>query len=93
LDVPSCDRPLGALTSRGDRNHEQGWNTCEIVTKGEQAEHRLNGHVVARLKNARRPKPENSDDFVPLNKGRILLEIEAAEIFFRNVEIKTSDSD
>ncbi|MGB6042649.1 MAG: DUF1080 domain-containing protein [Pirellulales bacterium] len=76
--------------ARADLFEQEGWNTCEIVTKGEQAEHRLNGHVVARLKNARRPKPENSDDFVPLNKGRILLEIEAAEIFFRNVEIKLS---
>lgn len=72
--------------------HEQeDWNTIEIIVHGDRAEHRLNGHLVARLTKARQPDPNDPQRYIPLTKGRILLEIEAAEVFFRNVEIKLLD--
>ena len=49
----------------------------------------LNGHVVNRGKNIRFTDPEDPIPALPLTCGRIALEIEAAEIEFRKVEIKS----
>jgi len=65
-----------------------GWNTIEILVKGDTTTHVLNGHVVNRGKNIRFTDPENPIPALPLTRGRIALEIEAAEIDFRRVEIK-----
>ena len=69
---------------------QPGWNQIEIVCRGDCSEHWLNGKLVAKCKNIQQPVEGagNKKWFAPLTKGRILLEIEAAEIFFRNVEIK-----
>ena len=66
-----------------------GWNTIEIIVKGDTTTHVLNGHVVNRGKNIRFTDPENPIPALPLTRGRIALEIEAAEIDFRKVEIKS----
>ena len=66
-----------------------GWNTIEIIVKGDTTTHVLNGHVVNRGKNIRFTDPENPIPALPLTRGRIALEIEAAEIEFRKVEIKS----
>lgn len=70
--------------------HEvEGWNTAEIIARGDTTTHVLNGRVVNQGKNVRLVDPEKSGGSRPITRGRIALEIEAAEIFFRNVEIKT----
>jgi len=66
-----------------------GWNTIEILVKGDTTTHVLNGHVVNRGRNIRFTDPENPIPALPLTRGRIALEIEAAEIDFRKVEIKS----
>ncbi|HRK33404.1 MAG TPA: DUF1080 domain-containing protein [Candidatus Hydrogenedentes bacterium] len=66
----------------------EGWNTLEVICKGNTSMHILNGKLVNRCENIRYAKPESGDAPVPLSKGRIALEIEAAEIFYRNIEIK-----
>lgn len=73
---------------RAGMYERDGWNTIEIIVRGDSAEHRLNGQTVGALTSAQRPDPTSKEKFLPLTKGRILLEIEAAEIFFRNVELK-----
>lgn len=65
-----------------------GWNTAEIIARGDATTHVLNGKVMNRGKNVRLVDPEKGKDPRPITRGRIALEIEAAEIFFRNVEIK-----
>ena len=70
-----------------------GWNTIEILVKGDTTTHVLNGHVVNRGKNIRFTDPENPIPALPLTRGRIALEIEAAELDFRNVEIKSLGDD
>ncbi|GAC1473352.1 MAG: DUF1080 domain-containing protein [Isosphaeraceae bacterium] len=65
----------------------EGWNTAEVLAKGDSTTHVLNGHVVNRgvhvqFRDEHEPGPSR-----PVMKGRIALEIEAAELFFRNVEI------
>jgi hypothetical protein len=70
-------------------DHEiEGWNTAEIIARADTTTHLLNGKVLNRGKNVRLVDPEKNGEPRPITRGRIALEIEAAEIFFRNVEIK-----
>jgi hypothetical protein len=60
------------------------WNTVELVCFGDQSIHIVNGKVVMRLSQARRldgPTP------APLTRGKILLQSEGAEIYYRNIEV------
>ena len=66
----------------------RGWNTIELVVKGDTSLHLLNGQIVSRAENIRLVDPERPGESTPITKGRIALEIEAAEIEFRNVEIR-----
>jgi hypothetical protein len=65
-----------------------GWNTVEVISQGDSTVHRLNGHEVNRGRGIRFVDPEKGGPAKPISRGRIALEIEAAELFFRNVEIK-----
>lgn len=70
--------------------HEvDGWNQAEIIVKGDSITHLLNGKVINQGKNVRLVDPEKNGEVRPITKGRIALEIEAAEIFFRDVEIRS----
>lgn len=72
--------------------HEvEGWNQAEIIAKGDTVTHLLNGKVINKGKNVRLVDPEKNGEARPITKGRIALEIEAAEIFFRDVEIRSLD--
>jgi len=66
----------------------EGWNTAEVIARGDATTHVLNGHVVNRGRNVRFVDPADPKAAGPITKGRIALEIEAAELDFRNVEIR-----
>ena len=67
----------------------EGWNTAEVIARGDSVTHILNGHVVNRGTGVRLVDPAASRAPArPVTRGRIALEIEAAEIEFRNVEIR-----
>jgi hypothetical protein len=51
------------------------WNTIEIITNGNQSEHYVNGHLVNWGTNA------------SVSEGRILLQSEGSEVYYRNIEI------
>jgi hypothetical protein len=65
-----------------------GWNTAEVVARGDTVVHLLNGQVVNPARNVRLVEPGKPGVARPITRGRIALEIEAAEIYFRNVEIQ-----
>jgi Domain of Unknown Function (DUF1080) len=66
-----------------------GWNTVEVIARGDTTVHILNGTVVNEGKNVRLTDPEKPGASPrPITGGRIALEIEAAEIYFRNVELR-----
>lgn len=73
---------------RGGMYELEGWNTLEVICRGNTSAHILNGKLVNRCENIRYANPDSGDAPQPLSKGRIALEIEAAEIFYRNIEIK-----
>jgi Neuraminidase (sialidase) len=74
-----------AHDARQDKS--EGWNTVEIIVKDNKASYIVNGKEHARFWNIRYVNPENHET-KPLLKGRILLQAEATEIFFRNIMIK-----
>lgn len=65
-----------------------GWNTAEIVARGDTVTHILNGQVVSKGTGVRLVDPEKPGTPRPVTRGRIALEIEAAELYFRNVELR-----
>jgi hypothetical protein len=65
-----------------------GWNTIEVIARDDSTVHILNGQVVNRGQKVRFADPTEPASTQPVTRGRIALEIEAAEIYFRKVEIR-----
>ena len=67
----------------------EGWNTVELIVRGsESATHIVNGRENNHYVDLRRPDLENLGEWLPLERGRIIFQLEGAEIFYRNIEIK-----
>lgn len=62
------------------------WTTLELICFEGKSLHIVNGHVVMVLKDSRYTLPDQKE--VPLTRGRIQLQSEAAEVFYRNIQIK-----
>lgn len=82
------EKPIGNRCVRlADFEKPTGeWNTIELICLGGDSIHIVNGHVVMRLRDARR-KGEYGD-WLPLTAGRICLQTEGAEVWYRDVEIR-----
>ena len=76
-----------------DSVENDGWNNVELIVHGTEVTHILNGRVVNHGVNVRFNDPENPGHPRPLTHGRIALEIEAAELWFRNVEIRSLEGE
>lgn len=61
------------------------WNTLELYCFGDTAVHVVNGKVVMMLYNSRQVDGERIS---PLTKGKIQIQSEGAEVFYRNMRIK-----
>jgi hypothetical protein len=72
-----------------DAQEREGWNTVEVVAEGDTTVHLLNGREVNRGRGIRFVDSEAGSPARTLTRGHIALEIEAAEIYFRNVEIRS----
>jgi len=80
---------VGVTRVKMSRDYEtEGWNTVEVIIRGDSAVHIINGRVNNRCTNISRPDTEDKSRLIPLAEGKILLQAEGAEIFYRNVEIK-----
>ena len=69
-------------------NHEKAhgeWNMLEVYTIGNRAVHVINGKVVSALSNARY---KEGDQEFPLTHGKIQLQSEAAESYYKNIAIR-----
>jgi hypothetical protein len=84
----------GGVSPRFARFHRSycwevpGWNHLEISVRGDSAVYRVNGRVVNALMGLER-WDESSGTWQPLRRGRILLQAEGAEVFYRNVRLRT----
>ena len=64
------------------------WNTVEVIWQGDRAAHIVNGRTVNVATRLQQPDPQNPGQFIPLTRGKIAIEIEYAEIWFRRIEVK-----
>jgi uncharacterized protein YycO len=65
------------------------WNTIEVYSVNGNSLHLVNGNVNNRVYNARHIVDGVE---VPLTKGKIQLQSEGAEIFYRDVQIRQIDT-
>lgn len=71
--------------SEDHENPSGEWNTMEIYTVGGRSLHLVNGKVNMRISNSRHIV--NGQE-IPLTKGKIQLQSEGAEVFYRNIKIR-----
>ncbi|GAB3276539.1 DUF1080 domain-containing protein [Larkinella harenae] len=62
------------------------WTKLELICFEGKSLHLVNGHVVMVLKDSRYIKPDGQE--VAMRQGKIQLQSEAAEVFYRNIRIK-----
>ncbi len=72
-----------------EKAHDQ-WNTLDLYCFGDKSLHVVNGEVVMILQNSRYIDKQGNN--IPLAKGKIQLQSEAAEIFFKDIKIRKIDS-
>lgn len=69
-----------------DRESPPGaWTELELVCFGDRSVHVVNGHVVMVLRNSRAMSAATA---TPLTRGRIQLQSEAAEAFFKDIRLQ-----
>ncbi|WP_167615274.1 3-keto-disaccharide hydrolase [Maribellus sediminis] len=76
------------LRSGNYENSPGEWNTLELICFEDKSIHIVNGHVVMVLKHSRYI---NNGKTLPLTKGKIQLQSEATEVFYKDIEIKILD--
>ncbi|MBC3767177.1 3-keto-disaccharide hydrolase [Neptunicella marina] len=76
LRKENAEKPLGE------------WNTVELICFEGQSLHIVNGKLVMVLKNSRYNKDGVT---LPLDEGKIQIQSEAAEVFYKNIKIKQLD--
>jgi hypothetical protein len=93
--------PDGSLVTRGSNGEpfsrfhrdycweQPGWNHVEIIAEGNRATYKVNGHVVNEVVSIMQ-WDAGRENYMPLNRGKILLQAEGSEVFYRNIRIETN---
>jgi len=76
------------VRKNGDFEKIQDWNSIELLAIGDKSAHLVNGRIVNTLFELQGQDVQDRNAYAPLTKGRIGLELEAAEVSFRRVEIR-----
>ena len=86
-DTLRPEEPVGNRCLKlGDAEKPNGeWNTLDLICFNGNSIHIVNGQVMMRLHNAQRL---DGSEPAPLTSGQISLQIEGAEVFYRDVEIQ-----
>lgn len=71
----------------GRVNEYPGWNTLEVIVRGDRATHVVNGVINMRVHDLK-GWDAAGNSWVKLDHGRIALQAESAEIFYRNIRIR-----
>ncbi len=77
--------PNNHVLAGSDEDRPGAWNTIELVCHAGNCVHLVNGKVVMALARSRFRKRE---DFEALDSGKLQIQSEAAEVFYRNLEIQ-----
>jgi hypothetical protein len=73
------------ITSMLDPEKVGEWNVCEVICWGNVGIHILNGEVVLVLTN---PRYKEGEREIALSHGKVQLQSEGAEVFYRQVEAR-----
>jgi len=73
------------MRSTNNEKENNDWNTLELICFNGKSLHIVNKKVVMVLQNSRNVTPNGVE---PLVKGKIQIQSEAAEVFFKNLKIK-----
>jgi hypothetical protein len=65
------------------------WNTLDLYCIGQTSMHVVNGVVVMVLRESE--QPDGQGGFIPLTKGKIQLQSEGAEVFYRAITVEPID--
>ncbi|MFT4519224.1 MAG: hypothetical protein ACI9JM_001615 [Halioglobus sp.] len=65
------------------------WNTLDLYVLDDRAVHRVNGQTVLRIEGL---LDQSSDENITLAGGRLQLQSEGAEVYFRNIRIRSITS-
>jgi hypothetical protein len=90
--------PDGRVSSYGDRNkyvrirhsanlEKPGWNSVDVVVRGDSAVYLVNGQPNMRITNMKKWDAA-SNSWQKLDRGKILFQAEYAEISYRNIKIR-----
>jgi hypothetical protein len=85
---PLLTRNKGRIIKSGDFEERGNWNTVEVILDGDKITHLVNGRIVMKAWDLKQPDPQDATKSIPLDHGRVILQAEGAEIWFRNVRMK-----
>jgi Domain of Unknown Function (DUF1080) len=85
---PLLTKNKGRIIKSGDFEERGNWNTVEVILDGDHVTHLVNGRTVMKAWDLKQPDPQDPTKMIPLDRGRIMLQAEGAEIWFRNVRMK-----
>ncbi len=80
------DTPRRAIKSLDAENPTGAWNTVEVLCLRGTCRHVVNGKVNLVLASPRQPGPDGTA--VPLTGGRLQIQSEGAEVFYRNIAVR-----
>jgi hypothetical protein len=87
LPIGSGSRYGGFCLRSEDRESPKGeWTEIELVCFGDKSLHIVNGKVVMVLRNSRYTKDGRT---IPLTKGRLQIQSEAAEVYYKEIKIRS----
>lgn len=77
----------GHIRRSFDAELEHGkWNTLDLYCLGQTSMHVVNGVLVSVLRESE--QPDGNGNFIPLSKGKIQLQSEGAEVYYRSITIE-----
>ena len=88
LSGPLKTQSRGRIIKFGDFEDRNGWNTLELILDGDKITHIVNGRAVMRAWDVKQQSLTDPAEYLPVTSGRIMLQAEGAEVWFRNVQMK-----
>jgi len=84
------DETSGIRVKRGNDTEKPAheWNTLEVICVDGECLHLVNGEVVMAFRN---PVRIVEGETIPLRAGKLQLQSEGAEVFYRNIELRLID--
>jgi hypothetical protein len=78
--------PNNHALAGSDEDRPGQWNRLELICYQADCVHVVNGKVVMALKDSRY---RDGDHFVPMTGGKLQIQSEAAEVFYRDIQIRS----